>query len=498
MCEGCVLLLGFCFCCCKICCPCEDNNSKNCKCTIKSFYLYFIYQLIIFLLMVIFIFTYKNYDEDINDIAYEIEKTLNIKLINSIKNKTICDLDEEELILGSWDGTSVGCYCKGVVYDYECSDKLVNQGCKIIPSHKKIDYKIINSNYLCVKRSKISYRYLLRSNQLVGKSDVCPTNYKFCGIIDTLERKLCLEMSDVCPINKEILNELDLNINNNFNYMDILEEKENLSDDSNQILSVFQLNQKLPCINPVEKYWDYHYILEKENQKCETKIYDTIFDNRYEQLSEYTTKKYELYLENGIMDKLVYIDDISLNKIKKDIVFLFGRSLLGLNRNILDNFDFDKLKAKEDLSNKCIIYMLYSLFGILGVWALIIAIVFIIECKVKEISIKDCGIKCDGLDDSKKCKYGTIFSIGAIASVLLFLAFFIFICIIFNSYKLIENMINIEGSDQYLSELIADTFEKYEINFIYPLAIIILFCLQIIILPISFCCCKNEDEEDPI
>jgi len=72
--------------------------------------------------MVIFIFTYKNYDEDINDIAYEIEKTLNTKLINSIKNKTICDLDEEELILGSWDGTSVGCYCKGVVYDYECSD----------------------------------------------------------------------------------------------------------------------------------------------------------------------------------------------------------------------------------------------------------------------------------------------------------------------------------------------------------------------------------------
>jgi len=509
MCEGfcecchecCHECCCLCFCCCQACCSycfsscCSFFSCcENKKCQSKnSFLLYFIYLGIIFLSSIIFIFTYKKYDEDINDISYEIEKTLNTKIIYSIKNKTICDVDEEELVLGSWDGTKEGCFCEGVVYDYECSDKLVNQGCKIIPAHNKINYTIINSNYICIKRSKLSYRDLLSTNKIVEKSKNCPINYKFCGTIDTLERKLCVENNDICPITKSIIEEPDLNINSIFNYMNLFKEQENLNDNQSQILSVFQLNQKLPCINPNEKYWDYHYLLENKNKKCETKVYDEEFDDRYEKLSKYTTKKYELYMENGIIDKLVYIDNISLNKIKNDIVYLFGRRLLGLDKNILDKFDFDKLKEKQNLSNICNIYMLYALFGFLGAWALIIAIVIIIAFNVKEIGFKDCSIKCEGLNDRDKCTFSIFFSIGAIATIIVFIGIFIFICIIFNSYKSIENIINLEGSDEYLHKIIEDTFKKYYINFIYPLIIIILFSLQIIILLISLCFYKDDD-----
>ena len=493
-CECCQCCCWICDACCYACCNyclslcCKDKKS----CSINSFLLYFIYLGIIFLLSIIFIFTYEKYGEDINDISYEIEKTLNTKIIYSIKNKTICDMDEEELVLGSWDGTKEGCYCEGVVYDYECSDKLVNQGCKIIPAHNKINYTIINSNYICIKRSKLSYRDLLSTNKIVEKSKNCSTDYKFCGTIDTLERKLCIEKNDICPITESIIEDPDININGIFNYMNIFEEQENLNDNQNQILSVFQLNQKLPCINPNEKYWDYHYLLEKENQKCETKVNDEEFDDRFEKLSKYTTKKYELYIENGIMDKLVYIDNISLNKIKNDIVYLFGRRLFGFDKNILDKFDYYKLKEKQNLSNICSRYILYALFGFLGVWAIIITIVIIIAFNVKEIKIKDFSIKCEGLNDRDKSTFSIFFSIGAIATMIVFIGIFIFICIIFDSYKSIENIINLEGSDEYLRKIIEDIFKKYYVNFIYPFIIIILFSLQIIILPICFCLCKEN------
>ena len=99
----------------------------------------------------------------------EIEKTLNSKLIYSFKNKTICELDEEELVLGAWDRTKVGCYCAGSIYNYECSEELIKQDCKTIPSHKKINYTMINSNYICVKKSTLTYRDLLKNGQIIEK-----------------------------------------------------------------------------------------------------------------------------------------------------------------------------------------------------------------------------------------------------------------------------------------------------------------------------------------
>ena len=168
ICSPC-LLIGCC------CCGCgEGLKDKYQKlyctnCSIMKFIIYLIYLVIIFILSIIFIFPYKKYDDDSNEIAYEIEKTLNSKLIYSFKNKTICELDEEELVLGAWDRTKVGCYCAGSIYNYECSEELIKQDCKTIPSHKKINYTMINSNYICIKKSTLTYRDLLKSGQIIEK-----------------------------------------------------------------------------------------------------------------------------------------------------------------------------------------------------------------------------------------------------------------------------------------------------------------------------------------
>ena len=393
-CFGLCMGLIFCWPCLliKCLCGCENDSEKNksyedCferylkNCSLNKFIIYLIYIAIIFISSSIFIFTYQKYDDDLNEIIYQIEKTLNSKLIYSFKNKTLCDYDEDELVLGTWDGTKVGCSCAGSIYNYECSEELIKQGCKTIPSHKEINYAMINSNFICVKKSTLSYKDLLKTEQIIEKSNNCPDNYKSCGTIDTLERKFCVQNSDSCPINKRMIEDnTNTNDENLFDAINILNEYEYLNNgEEDQILSIFTLSQKIPCINPLEKSWDYHYILEKESDKCETEINKQKFDNRYEILSNYTTKKYQLYLENTILDKLPYIDNITLNKMKKEEVYLFGRRLTGLDKDILDNFDYNRLISKENLSNQCNKIMLYGFIGFGGIWALIIAITIIVQ-----------------------------------------------------------------------------------------------------------------------
>ena len=288
----------------------------------------------------------------------------------------------------------------------------------------------------------------------------------------------------------------DNNTNNeNFlNAINVLNEYEYLNDGKeDQILSIFTLNQKRPCINPLEKSWDYHYILEKESEKCETEINLQQFDNRYEILSKYTTKKYELYSENSILDKLIYIDNISLNKLKKEEVYLFGRALTGLDKDIIDKFDYNLIIKKENLSNKCNKIMLYCILGIVLYWVLGFLIFIIVYFRIKKIGILskiDC--ECDELTEEKySCLKNVIIILGLILTGIAFLILSILIFIIFNSYKSIENKVNIKQSDYFLSKIINTEFEKYKGNYIFSLIFIILFSLQLIVFFISPCCCRE-------
>ena len=61
------------------------------------------------------------------------------------------------------------------------------------------DITKINGYLFCYKY--ISYKDLLYNGQIIKKGETCPQQYENnCGIIDTLEQKLCIKNGDKCPL----------------------------------------------------------------------------------------------------------------------------------------------------------------------------------------------------------------------------------------------------------------------------------------------------------
>ena len=133
------------------------------------------------------LFGFEKYEFE-NELFFQIENIINYKLIYSFKKSSLCNIVEVELDLGIWDGTKYGCYCEGMIYDYKCSKDLISQGCKSIPSHNPTNYKMINSNYICIKKSSLSSKDLLiGTEQIKENNNNCSQKFnKSCGIIGTI------------------------------------------------------------------------------------------------------------------------------------------------------------------------------------------------------------------------------------------------------------------------------------------------------------------------
>ena len=282
-------------------------------------------------LSIIFSFKYYKTNFDNNQFFKEIESSINGKSIISLNFKSSCSPDEEILFFGQRDGAKEGCKCQNTINPYQCSLINITVGCTNIPSIYPIKYSKINSKYICIKRYKKTYRELLLSNQIISSNEKCPLNYKSCGIIDTLERQLCFKNDEKCPItNLFFKNEY---FSNNI--------------ENSQILSLFTINQYIPCIYPDEKNWTYFYPLQLSKQ-CNTKILGQLLDYRYEKLPNFKTTKYKLYKDNGINDiyNYKYLEE-------DEIVALYARSYMGFKVKKIDNFSFVKLLSYQQLSNNC-------------------------------------------------------------------------------------------------------------------------------------------------
>ena len=94
-----------------------------------------------------------------------------------------------------------GCNCQGYIEINKCSKAKIKNGCETIFCIEPISYTIFYYKYFCAKTSKLNYKELLLSNQVVSKYENCPYNYKSCGKIDTFERKFCVRKEESCPLN---------------------------------------------------------------------------------------------------------------------------------------------------------------------------------------------------------------------------------------------------------------------------------------------------------
>lgn len=196
---------------------------------------------------------------------------------------------------------------------------------------------------------------------------------------------------------------------------------------------------------------------------------------------------YQLYLENSILGKLRYIEDIELNKIKNDNVYFYGRNFIGFNKDKIKKsaFKYDELLEQQNSSNKYYNIIWFSSFAIYGLLAISLIYLIIILIGLEEFSIKALTLKCgQSSEENKNLLIPIIFIVGII---------FVFVSFILNSgiiyyYNDIKSILNFEGSDEFLNELIDILFQKYSKNYGYAVAIVVLFCVDFFFGIFSTCC----------
>lgn len=415
-----------------------------------------------FITSIVFSFKYNKYDFE--NIINEIENSINGKLIYNLTFRDKCYSNEEKLIFGKYDGLEIeGCNCKGSIKGSGCTKDDLNNGCtKIDPIQSKY-YTKINSNYICAIKSTKTYRELLKTNQIRSKNAKCPQNYISCGIIDTLNRKLCVKTGEICPINIEYLENKELySLNGELYNENNIDFSTNISvNDNKQILSIFKINEYIPCMNPSEKNWTYHTSIEPKNKKCLTTINNFLNDFRYEQWPNINTTKYELYKDNEItiFDK---------EKAIKEYVYLYGRNFIGFEEETIEEFSYENLISAQTVSNRC------------GFGMMILSIIFF------SILISPIGGLCGATNrnhcNDKSCRIGCYIFMGFIilSAVGTFLIDIIFTIIIFTYFEKIKSVLNKIESDIYTNEAIQIFISQNSINYKFPLAIIILFGLTLI------------------
>lgn len=146
----------------------------------------------------------------------EITKSIADEFIDNFKSTYFlefqkCYPNDKKIKFDTWQGTNRGCGKKNKeVYALENDD----DNCK---KDEKTFYKISPQNIynfkgfsLCAKTQNDnnnyydnnfdSYYNILFSDSVVEENENCPESTKNCGYIDTVNNKLCLKNTSICPI----------------------------------------------------------------------------------------------------------------------------------------------------------------------------------------------------------------------------------------------------------------------------------------------------------
>ena len=395
-----------------------------------------------------------------NLIILEIKNNVESKLIYSFNiSLTECEPDEEILTLGKIGGTSHGCRYNGEVKKGECpTERKKNyqrdnyENYENIPSTPPVSIKKINSYYICVKKSKETYKELLKTNKIISPDKECQHGYKPCGIIDTLGNIFCVKNEEICPIN---INDIE-NIFSPSN-------SDSINRKNTQILSIFKLSEDIPCINPEETTWTYHYVLEPESQKCISSIKDKIYDNRYEQFTRFITTKYDLYSDNNIKN-------YNIMESKTEKVYLYSRNIIGFDIESIDKFNYQIYSSLDEPLDKFIItiYIIY----ILPLVSFLLPLFFIYGKTCRYFIFNGCC--CLFIIEYY------LFIPPIVSIICLFVDVILNAILYLHSSKIISSL-DLKGSDEYTNELFQILINQFSANLSISLGNIISSCIVIII-----------------
>ena len=303
------------------------------------------------------------------------------------------------LTIGYWPGSYPGVNdtdeirqgtCEKDYYYYEFDDEyycinLVNATkAKPISIWKGIEFKSLNNSY---------YQYLNLLNLSVSSTEECPSTLKQCGLLDTMNNKMCIDKDKECPINMLTYKKTaEPPTEYNYTFKNVSFDDSSYLYYTNEaidhhILGRFRISDGDICINSEEyNSVSTHYVLDYYDYNgCKTEANGTFYDSKYIQLD--SMNKYELYKQNGIIDIMKQLPNYPYKEFQSQTSYLYYAPYIGYNKEcFFQNFNKTNdneipYSGKDNLLNGAIV--LFIIFVIILIICFIFEIGYIIESKEK-------------------------------------------------------------------------------------------------------------------
>ena len=380
---------------------------------------------------IVFSFKFKFYEFEKDSIILTVNNHLNTRLIYSFSVNDKCPSGYETLKLGTWNGSF---------------------------TKPAKNYTVFAGKEICVIRKGDIFKELIDAGKIINKTQDCPGTTKSCGIIDILNRKLCVDQNEDCPINKDDIDNFPVNLFtsnqklDNDNKMYLNEEVE-----EKKIITSIKLSDVFPCIRSNESRWiSYHADEYTRSEDC-SYVKDKNTDDRYVKFERFRTNKTELYKDNGL-------DEFINEKTRQDptIINLYGGPLIGMKLN-KRNFNYEELLSIQKLVNSC--------SRVMKVFSIIMLGVLVGPLIGGGGAASGAGTVCVGI----------FLGLAGVVIVIGFLVDFILCIIIYCNVQRIEWRI-VDFSkicDVYTNEMLKEVVDKYSTNYKFALGIIIVLSLLV-------------------
>jgi hypothetical protein len=327
-------------------------------------YLILGYSIILFIIHLIFLIC----SDKIEEISYEnIFNTLESSPLFNFEIKESCG-GKSNVIFHVWGGWEI----LETTLTYYNGKSRTHLTSEIID---RTNIEKINGNKYCYKLQ--TYRDLLYNGQIIKENENCKDNYKSCGIIDTLNQKLCVSNSENCPLKDIYFGQI-----NSIGYtydpdLDISYNNENYEGDE-KIIGSLILNDGQPCLSVEEKLWRKFHSDEAGDGhlQCENTLDGIENDQRYKAVGEVTYKS--LYSDNlSEENKKILLGSVGSAK-----VTLYKREFLGIDKNCDEKFDMSDFSYDQIKNNHDRLKVLY-IFEIIFIIFISCGIFFVYKCNKK-------------------------------------------------------------------------------------------------------------------
>ena len=380
---------------------------------------------------IVFSFKFKFYEFEKDSIILTVNNHLNTRLIYSFSVNDKCPSGYETLKLGTWNGSF---------------------------TKPAKNYTVFAGKEICVIRKGDIFKELIDAGKIINKTQDCPGTTKSCGIIDTLNRKLCVDQNEDCPINKDDIDNFPVNLFTSNQKLDNdIKMYLNEEVEEKKIITSIKLSDGFPCIRSNESRWiSYHADEYTRSEDC-SYVKDKNTDDRYVKFERFRTNKTELYKDNGL-------DEFINEKTRQDptIINLYGGPLIGMK---LDkrNFNYEELLSIQKLVNSC--------SRVMKVFSIIMLGVLVGPLIGGGGAASGAGTVCVGI----------FLGLAGVVIVIGFLVDFILCIIIYCNVQRIEWRI-VDFSkicDVYTNEMLKEVVDKYSTNYKFALGIIIVLSLLV-------------------